>query len=71
MKKLIQFGAAILSGGVIVALAMVVLIPSVARIASAVEGGDGAIDITEFQDYAVRSQVFAADGSLICDTSRS
>ena len=65
MKKLIQFGAAILSGGVIVAVAMVILIPSVARVASAVEGGDGAIDITEFQDYAVRSQVFAADGSLI------
>lgn len=65
MKKLIQFGAAIFSGGVIVAVAMAILIPSVARIASAVEGGDGAIDVSQFQDYAVRSQVFAVDGSLI------
>ena len=46
MKKLIQFGAAIFSGGVIVAVAMAILIPSVARIASAVEGGDGAIDVS-------------------------
>ncbi len=65
MKKLIQFGAAIVSGGVVVAVAMAILIPSIARVASAVEGGDGAIDVTQFQDYAVRSQVFAADGSLI------
>jgi membrane carboxypeptidase/penicillin-binding protein len=65
MKKLIQFGAAIFSGGVIVAVAMAILIPSVARVASAVEGGDGAIDVSQFQDYAVRSQVFASDGSLI------
>ena len=65
MKKLIQFGAAIFSGGVIIAVAMAILIPSIARIASAVEGGDGAIDISQFQDYAVRSQVFASDGSLI------
>ena len=65
MRKLIQFGAAIVSGGVVVAVAMAILIPSIARVASAVEGGDGAIDVTQFQDYAVRSQVFASDGSLI------
>ncbi len=65
MKRLIQFVAAILSGGVVVAVAMVILVPSVARVASAVEGGDGAIDVSQFQDYAVRSQVFAADGSLL------
>ncbi|MEX1218244.1 MAG: transglycosylase domain-containing protein [Acidimicrobiales bacterium] len=65
MKKWIQFAAAIGSGGVVVAVAMAILIPSVARVASAVEGSDGAIDITQFQDYAVRSQVFASDGSLI------
>ena len=65
MKRLIQFVAAILSGGVVVAVAMVILVPSVARMASAVEGGDGAIDVSQFQDYAVRSQVFAADGSLL------
>ncbi|MSW29327.1 MAG: glycosyl transferase, partial [Actinobacteria bacterium] len=65
MNKLIQFGAAILSGGVVVAVAMAILIPSIARVASAVEGGDGAIDVSQFQDYAVRSQVFASDGSLI------
>ena len=65
MKKLIQFGAAILSGGVVVAVAIALLIPSIARVASAVEGGDGAIDVSQFQDYAVRSQVFAVDGSLL------
>jgi penicillin-binding protein 1A len=65
MKKLIQFGAAIVSGGVVVAVAMAILIPSLARVVSAVEGGDGAIDVSQFQDYAVRSQVFAADGSLL------
>jgi len=65
MKKLIQFGAAIASGGVVVAVAMAILIPSVARVASAVEGGDGAIDVSQFKDYAVRSQVFASDGSLL------
>ena len=65
MNKLIQFGAAIVSGGIVVAVAVAILIPSVARVASAVEGGDGAIDVSQFQDYAVRSQVFAADGSLI------
>lgn len=65
MKKLVQFGAAILSGGVVVAVAFAILVPSIARVASAVEGGDGAIDVSQFQDYAVRSQVFAADGSLL------
>jgi membrane peptidoglycan carboxypeptidase len=65
MKKLVQFGAAILSGGVVVAVAMAILVPSLARVVSAVEGGDGDIDVSQFQDYAVRSQVFAADGSLL------
>ena len=57
--------AAIAAGGLIVAAAMIVLIPSVVRIASAVEGSDGAIDVGSFRDYAVRSQVFAANGDLL------
>jgi len=64
MKRLIQFVAAILSGGVVVAVAMVILVPSVARVASAVEGGDGAIDVSQFQDYGpftgLRSRWFAS-----------
>ena len=65
MRKFVQFGAAIVAGGFIVALAMVVLLPSVIRIASAVEGSDGDIDVTAFRDFAVRSQVFASNGDLL------
>lgn len=65
MKRLIEFGAAIVSGGVVVALAFILLVPSVILAGSSIEGGDGAIDVTQFRDYAVRSQVFAADGSLL------
>ena len=64
-NRLIQFGTAIVSGGVIVAVAFILLVPSVILAGSSIEGGDGAIDVTQFRDYAVRSQVFAADGSLI------
>lgn len=65
MRKLVQFAAAIVAGGFVVAVAMIVLVPSVIRIASAVEGSDGALDVTSFRDYAVRSQVFAANGELL------
>lgn len=65
MNKYVQFAATIVAGGFIVATAMLVLVPSVIRIASAVEGSDGAMDVTAFRDYAVRSQVFAANGELL------
>ncbi len=65
MNKLVQFGAAIVAGALTVAMATIVAVPSIAMIASSAEGGDGAIDIGSFQDYAVRSQVFASDGSLL------
>jgi len=65
VNKLTQFGAAILAGGIIVAVAFGALIPSVVVAVSSVQGGDGAIDVSSFQDYAVRSQVFAANGDLL------
>jgi penicillin-binding protein 1A len=60
-----QFLSAIAAGGVTLALAFVLLVPSVFAIASAGSGGDGPLDSEQFQDYAVRSQVFASDGSLL------
>lgn len=60
-----QFLAAIAAGGVTIAVATIVLVPSVFAVASAGSGGDGPLDSTEFEDYAVRSQVFASDGSLL------
>ena len=65
MNKFAQFVATIVAGGFVVAVAFAILVPSIATTVSAFEGGDGAIDVAEFRDYAVRSQVFAADGSLL------
>jgi penicillin-binding protein 1A len=65
VNKLVQFGAAIVAGALTVAMATVIAVPAIAMIGSSAEGSDGAIDIMSFQDYAVRSQVFAADGSLL------
>ncbi|CAM8631070.1 MrcB Membrane carboxypeptidase (penicillin-binding protein) [Acidimicrobiia bacterium] len=65
MNKLTQFGTAIVAGAVTVALATVIAVPAIVMIGTSAEGGDGAIDIASFQDYAVRSQVFAEDGSLL------
>ena len=47
------------------AVACVLLVPSVFAVATAGSGGDGPLDSSQFEDYAVRSQVFAADGSLL------
>lgn len=63
--KFFQFLAAIAAGGVTLAVAFVLLIPSVFAVATAGSGGDGPLDSAQFQDYAVRSQVFASDGSLL------
>jgi membrane peptidoglycan carboxypeptidase len=65
VNKLVQFAATIVAGGFVVAMAIIVIVPSLIQVGSAFEGGDGAIDVTQFRDYAVRSQVFAADGSLL------
>jgi penicillin-binding protein 1A len=65
VRRVGQFLAAIVAGGITLAVATVLLVPSVYTIASAGSGGDGPLDSTQFQDYAVRSQVFAADGSLL------
>lgn len=65
MNKLVQFVATIVAGGFVVAMAIILVVPSLIHVGSAFEGGDGAIDVSQFQDYAVRSQVFAADGTLL------
>lgn len=48
-----------------IALAVLVAIPSLGLVITAVEGSDGAIDVTSFRDYAVRSQVFGSNGEVI------
>ena len=65
MKRLPQFLLAIAAGSVTIAVAFSLLVPSIATVASAGSGGDGPLDVSQFQDYAVRSQVLAADGSVI------
>lgn len=65
MSRIGQFLAAIAAGGVALAVGVIVLLPSVIAVATAGSGGDGPLDSSQFRDYAVRSQVFAADGSLL------
>ncbi|MFM8861761.1 MAG: hypothetical protein ACKOIA_04790, partial [Acidimicrobiia bacterium] len=65
MNRLVQFGAAIVAGGCVLALAVIVALPSIALVITGIRGSDGAIDVTSFRDYAVRSQVFGANGELI------
>ena len=60
-----QFLAAIIGGGATIAVACVLLVPSVVAVATAGSGGDGPLDSSQYEDYAVRSQVFAADGSVL------
>jgi membrane peptidoglycan carboxypeptidase len=65
VNKFVQFVSTIVVGGFVVALAIILVVPAFIKVGSAFEGGDGAIDVSQFQDYAVRSQVFASDGSLL------
>jgi len=65
VNRLVQFGAAIVAGGCVLALAVIVALPSIALVITGIRGSDGAIDVTSFRDYAVRSQVFGANGDLI------
>ena len=65
VKKIGQFLVAIAAGGITIAVACALLVPSVLAVATAGSGGDGPLDSSQFEDYAVRSQVFAADGSLL------
>ena len=65
MKKLALFVVTILGAGALLAGAVVVVAPSFAAVATAGSGEWSPIDTTSFDDYAVRSQVFAMDGSLL------
>ena len=65
VSRVVQFLAAIVAGGVTLAVAFILFVPSVIAVATAGSGGDGPLDSSQFRDYAVRSQVFASDGSLL------
>jgi len=65
VSRIGQFLAAIAAGGVTLAVALILLVPSAITVATAGSGSDGPLDSSQFRDYAVRSQVFAADGSLL------
>ena len=65
MKKLGVYVATILVAGAVLAVAVIVAVPALGKVATAGEAQGPPIDLTRFADYAVRSQVYAADGSLL------
>jgi penicillin-binding protein 1A len=65
VKKLGVYVATILVAGAVLAVAVIVAVPAVGKVATAGEAEGPPIDLSRFADYAVRSQVYAADGSLI------
>ena len=65
MSPLKQFFAAVGVGSVTIAISVMVALPALGGIAGSIDGADGPLDISAFEDFDVRSQVFASDGSLI------
>jgi penicillin-binding protein 1A len=65
VKKLGVYVATILVAGAVLAVAVIVAVPAVGKVATAGEAEGPPIDLSRFADYAVRSQVYAADGSQI------
>jgi membrane peptidoglycan carboxypeptidase len=65
VKKLGVYVATILVAGAVLAVAVIVAVPALGKVATAGEAEGPPIDLTRFADYAVRSQVYAADGSLL------
>lgn len=65
VKKLGVYVATILVAGAVLAVAVIVAVPAVGKVATAGEAEGPPIDLTRFADYAVRSEVYASDGSLI------
>lgn len=64
-NRLLQYVVTIVAGGVALAVFAIALVPAVATLAHAAQGDSEPLDVASFEDYAVRSQVFAADGSLL------
>ena len=65
VKKLGVYVATIFVAGAVLAVAVIVAVPALGRVATAGEAEGPPIDLTRFADFAVRSQVYAADGSLL------
>ncbi len=65
VKKLGVYVATIFVAGAVLAVAVIVAVPALGRVATAGEAEGPPIDLSRFADYAVRSQVYAADGSLL------
>jgi hypothetical protein len=65
MKKLAMYVATIFVAGAVLAVATVVAVPALGTVATSATGEGQPIDLDRFEDYAVRSEVFAADGSLL------
>ena len=65
VKKLGVYVVTILVAGAVLAVATIVAVPALGKVATAGQGSGEDIDLTKFDDYAVRSEVFASDGSLL------
>ena len=65
MRKLIVFFVTVVAAGALLAGAVVAVGPQLAMVASAGSGEVEPIDLDAIDDYAVRSQVFAMDGTRI------
>lgn len=65
MKKLGIYVVTVLLAGVVLAVATLVAVPALTTVATAGEGSGEDIDLSRFEAYAVRSEVYAADGSLL------
>ncbi|MCU0310292.1 MAG: transglycosylase domain-containing protein [Acidimicrobiales bacterium] len=65
MRKVLMFVVTIVATGGLLAGAVVLAGPQLAAIASAGSGDPQELDLDAFGDYAVRSQVFASDGTLL------
>ncbi len=65
MNKLGVYVATIVVAGAVLAVATIIAVPALGTVASAGSGTSAPIDVTKFDDFAVRSQVYASDGSLL------
>ena len=55
--------ATIVGAGAVLAVAIIIAVPALGTVATAGSAEGPPIDLTRFADYAVRSQVYAGDGS--------
>jgi penicillin-binding protein 1A len=65
VRKLFVLGATVVLTGVLLATTVVALAPAARQLARAASGEPEEIDLDALDNFAVRSEVFARDGSLI------